>query len=202
MPRARSIEGAADIGDAPVTLHFTTVSGPPPPIWPGFVMAAAVLLAAVVLAWWRRRAPVSPRPRRRTRIIVAGAAGGGGGALVKMAAPGTIGGTGWGPYAPSPWMDLFVHFLTYWLFAILLVGTTDLLFDVLRPCRNRTWLFVGAPLFAAFIIAILRATGWIDPLVIPPTRDQAIVAVAALAAGLTWWSWLPASWEPIAHVFE
>ena len=169
-------------------------------------MGAAVLLAAVALVWWRPRAPASARPRRRTRIIVAAAAGGAGGALMKMASSGSIlPGTdalGGRPWESSPSLDLFGHFLAYWLFALLLVGTTDLLFDALRPRRNRIWLIIGAPLFAAFMIAILRVTGWIGPLAIPPTRDQAIVAVAALAAGLAWLSWLPVSWRSVAHVFE
>ena len=197
------------LGDAPLTVNFTVVSGPPPPpppTWPAFLMGASVLLAGVALVWWRHRAPASRRPRRRTRIVVSAAAAGGSGALMQMAASGTIlsgtRGIGWSPWEPSPTTVLFGHFVGYWLFAVLLVGTTDLLFDALRPRRNRTWLIIGAPLFAAFIMAILRVTGWIDPFAIPPTRDQAIVAVAALAAGLVWLSWLPGSWEPIAHVFE
>jgi hypothetical protein len=196
------------IGDPSLTVNFTVISGErpgPEPIWPAVATGAAVLLAAAALAWWRRRAPVAVRPRRGIRILAAGA-GGGGGALVQMASSGTMvtgaGGIGWDPMADSPLLVLFAHFLGYWLFAAMLVGTTDLLFDAFRPRRSRAWLVIGVPLFAAFIIAMLRATGWTDPLVIPPTRDQAIAVVASLAAGLIWWSWLPASWDPVAQVFE
>jgi hypothetical protein len=177
----------------------------PAPLWPAVVAATLVLAAAAALAWWRRRAPVAVRPRRGIRILAAGA-GGGGGALVQMASSGTMvtgaGGIGWDPMASSPPLVLFAHFLGYWLFAAMLIGTTDLLFDAFRPCRSRAWLIIGVPLFAAFIVAILRVTGWTDPLVVPPTREQAVAVVAALAAGLIWWSWLPASWDPVARVFE
>ena len=109
---------------------------------------------------------------------------------------------GWDPAGLYPFMMIAANFVGYWLFAAMLVGTTDLVFDAFRPRRSRAWLMLGAPLFAAFIVTILRVTGWTDPLVIPPTRDQAIAVVAALAAGLVWWSWLPASWDPVARVFE
>jgi hypothetical protein len=192
---------------APQSMTFTVSTGPPAPtpIWPAVAMGAAVLLAAIALAWRRRRAAMAGRPRRLTRMVVAAATGGGGGALIRMTASGALftegRGIGWDPFGPSPGI-LPLHLLLYCLFAFALVGTADLLFDALRPRRSLLWLVIGAPVFGAFIIAVLRATGWVDPFVVPPTRDQAALTVAALAAGLSWWAWLPATWQPIAHVFE
>jgi MYXO-CTERM domain-containing protein len=195
-------------GDAPQSMTFAVSTEPPAPtpIWPAVAMGVAVLLVAIALAWRRRRAPMSERPRRVTRMVVAAAIGGGGGALIRMTASGAIftegRGIGWDPFGPSPAILLPLHLLLYCLFAFALIGTTDLLFDALRPRPSLLWLIIGAPLFGAFIIAVLRVTGWVDPFVVPPTRDQAALAVAALAAGLSRWAWLPAAWRPIAHIFE
>lgn len=183
------------------TVILTTYEpSPPPPIWPVILTAVLVLLAAAAVAWWRGRAAGPTRPRRRTRILVAAGAGGGAALVQAMAA--ATNGVDFSPSDPAPQLVLFVHFLVYWISAAVLIGMTDLLFDALRPSRSLAWLILGAPSFAAFIIAFLRITGWMDPLAFPPTRDQATVEVAAVVAGLIWWSWLPAFWDPVAEVFE
>ena len=96
----------------------------------------------------------------------------------------------------------FFDLLGYLLLAGLLIGTGDLLFDALRPSRNRFWLIAGTPLFALFVSGTLYATGSVGSVSIVPTTQQITLVVSALAAGLIWWAWLPMPHDEIAAVFE
>lgn len=184
-------------------IVFTAEPQPPAPLWPAYVAAALVLALAVALAWWRVHRPRSGTPRRRTRIVVAAIMGGVGAMTLRIASGGTRPDvSAWGPNASERGLIAAFDLLSYVLLAGLLVGTGDLLFDALRPSRNRFWLIAGAPLFALFIGGTLYATGSVGSFSVAPTAQQATLVISALAAGLVWWAWLPTPPDAMAGIFE
>jgi hypothetical protein len=87
---------------------------------------------------------------------------------------------------------MLAHFGGLSVIAVMLLGTADLLLDAFRPQRTQFWLAIAPPLLTAFTIAMLAGAGWLEPVSFPPDAMQLMLALAALAAGLTWWSYLPA----------
>jgi hypothetical protein len=184
-------------------IVLTTGPRVPAPIWPVVVTAALLLVTAAALAWWRARPRTSSGSRRRVRIFAASIAGGGSAAAMRFVSAATDPNRfAWGLDGLSDDLILFAGLFGYTLLAAMLVGTGDLLFDALRPSRTRFWLLAGVPFFAAFIVGTLYVTGSVEPFASRPTIAQETLLVAALAASLIWWSWLPRPDDGMAEIFE
>jgi hypothetical protein len=189
------------VNGPPEEFTFNLVSGPPVPPpnpWVGLAVGLAVIVAVAALARWRARRADQTPPRRRARILWASASGAG--AMTAMLVPEQLARNA--PFEPSIEFGLLVHFVSMGVLALMLLGTADLLLDAFRPRRSRAWLAIAPLLLAAFVTGTLAATGWLGTVSTEPDPHQLMLVLAGIAAGLTWWSHLPAPANRSAGVFE
>ena len=184
------------------TAIITAVPGPEPTIglWLGFAAGAFVLLVVLAHAIWRgsrfEQVP-SGRSRRIFRASLTCA-----GAWTLMVAPQRFIESG-ALYAPPFGETLLFGCLIMLVIALALVGTADMLLDYFRPKRTPFWAIVAPSLFTAFIVGLFSASDLLDS-AIALRQDpwRLMLAAAVLAAGLTWWSYLPGENEQVARVFD
>jgi hypothetical protein len=193
----------ADAVPAGQTVQLVVLNGPEPntDIWMSVAIAAVVLIAAALLAYWRGTRAGSGPARRRTRILWTALAGAGGLTLILIPNDLRWGGSG----DPFFQLGLLMSFAMRAIVALMLFGTLDLMLDYFRPHRVLLWLGVGLVLLPLFVVGILAASSWLE--VMELGRASPIPGIAAVAAALVWWSWLPTTRgggdeRRIAHVFE
>lgn len=192
--------------DSTVTVYLD--AGPAPePLVSGALLAAAaglVVLAAVALAVRRRvrRGGSAPAARSR-RIVAAGATFGAVLAAMATAADLVAPASDWAAGgALERALGLGLRFGAGALLGALLLGTADLLLDAARPRRTRAWLALAPPLLAGFVVGLLAATGWHGGIGADPGPGLPRLALAGLAGGLVWWSFLPLPGAEVAQLFD
>jgi hypothetical protein len=182
-------------------LVLIAVPGPAvhPVPWAGLAVGAVLFAAVALLARRRAGQMQTAPPWRLGRIVEAALVWAFVYQAMRMPGFGQLDYEGVGPVFLFGQLLLALGFA---ILAALLIGTADLLLDGLRPRRTRLWLLGGPPVVALFGIGFLAATGWMDMVSRTPGWREFMLAAGALAAGLAWWSRLPATDRRIAGIFD
>jgi succinate dehydrogenase hydrophobic anchor subunit len=146
---------------------------------------------------YRRAAPAAQDvPRRRRRILLTGLTWATMFAL--MFAPQQYA----KPWGSPFWLSLLLVTAVLFLLGTTILGGLDLILDYFRPLRRREWLAIGPLLFAVIVPATIFGLGLGPSGGLLAQAGPGPVALAAAAAGLVWWAWLPALDASLAYVFE
>ena len=194
----------ATIADASESITLTVGPAPEPLLpepWSAIGLGIAAVTIAAALAWHHsRRRLASPASRRRR---IAAAVTTFAAAATSMSLPAVLNPADYDPfdrYVPAPELVLAATFAAMALLGLLLLGTLDLLVDILRPRRSRLWLALSPPMVCGFVGGLFAAAGG-GPLA-PMAEQLPIVLAAALAASLSWWARLPRPGEEVASIFD
>ena len=184
-------------------VNFVVVYGDQPSHspWMLVAVAAVVIVTSFLLAWRRAGRLDSGPPHRIVRIVRASLAFSVASTLMLAAREASRTGLGSGLFDPLL-LPLIGKFALLTFVAFVLLGTADLLLDAFRPRRELGWLFFGPLFLVAFVVGILIASGWLDPVSTEGELSVMTLVPALLAAGFTWWSRLPAKNRELAHVFD
>jgi hypothetical protein len=86
---------------------------------------------------------------------------------------------------------------------MVLFGVADFWLALLRPRRSRRWLAAAILLFMLLVgLCLAIAQLAVDPPTALVTAKMAATLVIAAAAGIAWWSYLPAPSTDVAGRFE
>jgi hypothetical protein len=83
-----------------------------------------------------------------------------------------------------------------------LFGLVDMIVGVWRPARTRTWVILGPAAFAVALMVALILPGLFLPGGFRLNPRPLIPLIAAVAAGLVWWSLLPTGRRDVTGVFD
>jgi hypothetical protein len=168
------------------------------PNWASIPLGVAALAAAFLVAGKRARTPGTAPASRPWRIALAGS--GYGAALGLTLLPQLLAAAVGEPLGPLGVVAF--KLADFFLLGAFLAGAADLLLDPLRFVRDRRAFATGLPLLVVLIAGPLLASGYSAGMLRGPEPNPAMVAAAALAAALLWWSRLPATGEETAHIFD
>jgi MFS family permease len=166
-----------------------------PSVWIGLALALSALIAAALLAYRRRGADSGRTVSGYRRLIYAAGTFG---------IPITLGfwahlvlePQGWRAYSYALGAAVFIGA------PILVFGLLDLLLGIWRPLRTRNWVVLGPTTFGAFTLAALILPGFFLPGEFRLNPRPLIPLIAAVAAGLVWWSLLPSDRHDVTGVFD
>ena len=189
--------GAAIAGVPPLPA-----SGAPqesgPDAWVGFVIVLVALAVACGVARRRTRMAEAEPPGRLMRICYSSMAFSG--AMITLLVASEVFRT-----QPSSLMIPMVGIAlaSFTLVGMILFGIADFWLGLLRPCRNRSWMVAAIVSFGLVIAAALTLAYWIagatQELLHP---DVLQICGAGIAAGIIWWSFLPAPRRDVSGLFE
>jgi hypothetical protein len=135
-------------------------------------------------------------PRRGFRIAVAAVTWSG--VIALMLAPEQFYAAHGVPFA----LMLLVRVVGLAAFAFVLFAAADLLLQYFRPQLSWNWLMTAPPLFTGLTLGFIIASGMGDAFDVFAEAGYPALIPAGCAAGLSWWSWLPAPHGQPIHVFE
>ncbi|PSJ37537.1 hypothetical protein [Allosphingosinicella deserti] len=191
---------AAVTGGQPRGTNLVVIAnaGPPSPLpfWISLAIGAALVLTAAAQARRSDRVSGQDGPTRSRRILLTACAW----AIVValMAVPEALAGY----IDDSIFIAAPLRIAALLMLAVSLYGGLDLLLDYFAPQRSRAWRPVAVLLFAALPPAFSAATGLHDWAELFGDAGGLRLILAGAAAGLIWWSCLPASHRGLTHVFE
>jgi len=175
-------------------------SGPAPAPWIGWAIGASLLIGVAVTVRRRAAKQDSETPHRVVRILVSALAGSS--VVTLMLAPQQFRELSDIPFAVPFALALFSRLLALTAFGFALVAVPDLVLDYFHPRRTRIWLMIAPPLFIALTLGFIVASGVDDSFHIFSEAGYPVLVPAGGAAGLIWWSWLPAPHSRLVGVFE
>jgi hypothetical protein len=164
--------------------------------WIGWSIGAALLIGVAVMAARRSAMRDVGRPRRLFRVSVAAFTWSS--VIALMLAPQQFYESHDLPFV----LVLILRMAGLAGFAFVLFGGADLFLEHFRPQPSRNWLMIAPPLFIGLTLGFVIASGLGNSFDVFPEAGYPVLIPAGGAAGLSWWSWLPAPHGQLAHVFE
>ena len=193
----RSESGVASDQVVTVTLENVPPAQQPDTLL-GLGAALLALACAGSLAARRNRRPAEPAPPRLMRIFAAASLFASSLTLWLVADElSRSGASGELPVLAA------VAAAAFLVVGLVLFGIADFWLAMLRPRRSRRWLAAAILLFMLLVGLCLAIALWAtDPPANPIQANLAVTIVIAAAAGIAWWSYLPAPRADVAGRFE